>query len=502
VTELNLDNLDVGFASVAFQKLLTRTQTLQRLQINSFWQSGDYAQQAAVVSGFANNATLCELELTQQAGLAPILIALQDHPKLQKIRLSCVPNLFGLEVLLRSQDSKVHELVLDRVGTRTVGLQMVMQELGRNTKLTNLSICASVLSRENIQQLKSMLRRNTALTSLVLASNFMGSAGVAEIASALYRDLARNGLHDIGSANVLRELMRRNKTITRLCIHCNYFGSNIPAVRIIAEGVRSNTTLEDLQLQCCGLDDQGILVLANGLGLRDSGLVELSLYNNYITSVGVLALAGEVTKAMNRVVMLSLSYNPVGSEGATILADAFGRNAMPSLKDLMLDDCGIGDDGFAALVSALEGNESLQLLSLKRNHIGERGFLALAESLPNIKGLQRINFMANEAFESTLPLLTEGFRKNTSLVEVNIGRYEKGEWSQEMKYLGQRNRFAPLLKASGPTEDTSPWLGIWSRALGKVTKEPDVLFYVLCNKPKLVGSAGGSKKRKRDGDDD
>jgi hypothetical protein len=100
------------------------------------------------------------------------------------------------------------------------------------------------------------------------------------------------------------------------------------------------------------------------------------------------------------------------------------------------------------------------------------------------------------------PLL-EGFRKNTSLVEVNIDECEKGQWSHEMKYLGQRNRFTPLLETSDPTEDTSPRLCIWSCALGKVATEPDELFYALRSNPKLVGSAaGGSKKRKRDGDDD
>ncbi len=72
-----------------------------------------------------------------------------------------------------------------------------------------------------------------------------------------------------------------------------------------------------------------------------------------------------------------------------------------------------------------------------------------------------------------------------------------GEWSQELKFLGQRNRFTPLLKASDPP-DASPQLGIWSRALAKVATEPDVLFYVLRNKPKLVGSADDSNKRKRD----
>jgi hypothetical protein len=160
-----------------------------------------------------------------------------------------------------------------------------------------------------------------------------------------------------------------------------------------------------------------------------------------------------------------------------------------------------------ALVSALEQNESLQIFNLAGNDFGERGFMALVDSLPNIKVLQQITIPFNEGFQSTLPLLLEGFRKNTSLVEVNMkmaysypGCYH-GEWSQELKFLGQRNRFSPLLKVSDPP-DVYPQLGIWSRALAKVATEPDVPFYVLRNKPNLVEFAGGSKKRKRDDDDD
>jgi hypothetical protein len=169
---------------------------------------------------------------------------------------------------------------------------------------------------------------------------------------------------------------------------------------------------------------------------------------------------------------------------------------MPSLKRLDLGCCRIDDDGFVTLVSALEQNTSLQILNLQYNHLGERGFMALAESLPNIKGLQQLYFSigSNESFQSTtLPLLLEGFRKNTSLVEVNIiGSGAPGDAIQEIKFLGQRNRFTPLLT------DASPRLGIWSRALAKVATKPDVIFHVLCNKPKLVGSGGDSKKRKRE----
>jgi hypothetical protein len=177
-----------------------------------------------------------------------------------------------------------------------------------------------------------------------------------------------------------------------------------------------------------------------------------------------------------------------------------GRNAMPDLTQLNLMGCGIRDDGFVALVSALEHNTTLRILDLDFNHFGERGFMALAESLPNIKGLQHLNFAPSAGFQSTLPLLMEGFRKNTSLVNMDDDdRGVHGDCLRELIFLGYRNRFTPLLKTSD-SPGASPVLGIWSRALAKVTTDSDLLFHVLRNKPKLVGSAGGLKKRKRDGE--
>jgi Ran GTPase-activating protein (RanGAP) involved in mRNA processing and transport len=175
----------------------------------------DEVQVAAIASGFANNTTLHDLEFDswREVDLAPVLAALHCHPALQKILL---PSLSGLEALFRSQNSKVKELVLEQVGSCTVGLRTVMQELGRNTTVTNLAIRDSVLSRESVQQLKAVLRQNTALQFLDLTSSALGSAGLGEIAPALYRntsiktlDLSDNGLDDIKSANVLHELLRR-----------------------------------------------------------------------------------------------------------------------------------------------------------------------------------------------------------------------------------------------------------------------------------------------------
>jgi Ran GTPase-activating protein (RanGAP) involved in mRNA processing and transport len=434
---------------------------------------------------------------------------LQRHPALKKIHLSSecsenLPSLSGLEDLLYSQDSKVKEVVLEQVDTPTgtVGFDPVMQELGRNTTVINLAIRDSVLTSEDIQQLKAVLHQNTTIQHLILRGNHLRNTGLSEIASGLYRntsikslDLSYNGLDDVESANVLRELIRRNKTITSLCIADNAFGRSDAAARSIVEGVSSNTVLQQLDLGRCGLVDQDISVLANALGTRNASILEVDLRCNGITSVGVRALVDDNMEALKTLTKLCLTFNPVKNEGATILADALGRNALPSLKRLHLDNCSIEDDGFVALVSALEQNTSLQILDLQGNHFGERGYTAFAESLPNITGLHQINLRANisASFESNLPLLLGGFRKNTSLVEVKSGAGANREWSQEMKFLGQRNRFTPLLKTSDRL-GACPRLGIWSRALATVAAEPDVLFYVLRNKPKLVG---GSKKRKR-----
>jgi Ran GTPase-activating protein (RanGAP) involved in mRNA processing and transport len=518
VTELGFHSDVLTFASMAFQELLTSTQTLQKMvRVAQVDEEFNAVQIASIASGFASNTTLRDIKFKswREADLAPVLTALQRHPALEKIHFNAssfnyLPSLSGLEDLLRSQDSKVKELVLEKVDTRTAGLRPVMRELGHNTTLTSLTIRDSGLNHESVQELQAMLRQNTTLQYLSLHYNRLLSAGLAEIAPALYHntsikslDLSRNSLDEIESANLLRELIRRNKTITSLSLAKNAFGRNSTATGIILEGLRSNTALQHLDLGSCELDDHGISILANALAIQNASILELNLQRNEITSMGVRALVDDHVEVMKTLTKLCLSGNSIRCEGATILANALEDNAMPSLKQLQLARCCIDDGGFVALVSALEENTSLQILDLGGNTFGERGLMALAESLPTIKGLKQIKMLGlNESFRSTVPLLLEGFRKNTSLVEFESD-YSHGEWSREVKFLGQRNRFTPLLKASEPPPGSeSPQLGIWSLALAKVATEPDVLFHVLCNKPKLVRShadaADSKNKRKRD----
>jgi Leucine-rich repeat (LRR) protein len=512
VKELELTCPDLTTASKSLEKMLPRTKTLQSLIV--YLERQGHLEEAAtdaIASGFTKNATLREIIMVDwhETSLIRVLTALQDHPVLETLQVEGISSLAGINALLGSKKSQLKQLIIARfngsIGEQIVGFESFMLEMGRNTTILKMAIAHVRLRRDSIQQLKEMLRRNTVLQDLDLTGDAIGSTGFAEIASALYRntsiqslDVSSNGLDDLASANVLRELLRRNKTITRLSVDRNSFGNNIAAVRCIADGLRTNTTLQVLVLSSCNLIDRGLSILAECLGQQKRGLVDLNLNANHITSIGLRALVDNAAAALSTLTELDLSNNSLLDKGATFLAETLRLQKVPSLKDLYLFTCDISDDGFVALMSALEENETLETIGLDGNDFSVRGYLALASSLPNIKGLRQLDFSLTISDPSVMPALLEGFRKNTSLHEVNIAGCEPGKWSQELSFLLYRNKFSRLLQDSD-TEDRES-LGLWSRALGSVATRPDVLFHVLTSKAGLIRATPDedSKKRKRD----
>jgi hypothetical protein len=245
---------------------------------------------------------------------------------------------------------------------------------------------------------------------------------------------------------------------------------------------------------------------------RNTTLQKLVFGLNEITSTGFGVLLHTMEQQSCNITYLDLYYNPIGNSGARLLARSLEHNTLPNLTHLSLFQCGISDDGFIPLVSALAQNTSLLELDLWHSYgHSERAFLALAESLPEIKVLQRFDTDWCRDLVSAMPLLLAGLRKNTSLFRFHVANCapyttrSAGGWMQEMERLGYRNRFLPLLRAS--KERLTP-RGVWPHALARVAILPDVIFEVLLSKPNLVPSndaegkepakdTGVPKKRKR-----
>ncbi|ROL54734.1 Ribonuclease inhibitor [Anabarilius grahami] len=76
---------------------------------------------------------------------------------------------------------------------------------------------------------------------------------------------------------------------------------------------------------------------------------------------------------------LDLSLNKIGNSGVTLLS-AVLEDPHCKLEKLRLSDCGVTDEGCAALVSALRSNPShLKELNLSRNKLGQSGIKLLSD---------------------------------------------------------------------------------------------------------------------------
>jgi hypothetical protein len=325
-------------------------------------------------------------------------------------------------------------------------------------------------------------------------------------------DLSWNNFGDVESAEILRDIFRSNKTITTIEISGNRFGQTTGAVECIADGLGSNSTLLKIDLSRCNLRDAGVSILAQTLGSRNTTLQKLTLNSTSTTATGVGVLLETMEHNSHHITDFDLHYNHIENEGASLLARSLRNNALPNLTRLVLSQCGIFDDGFIALVSALEPNTSLLHLDLRCPFgFSGRAFLALAKSLPDIKVLQRLDLSWCIGLASAMPLLLAGLRKNTSLFRFHVAGGAPssvppttedtarcaGGWIQEMERLGYRNRFLSFTRAP---KERPPFRGVWPHALARVAALPDAIFEVLCSKPKLVPSEDiqyGSDKRQR-----
>jgi Ran GTPase-activating protein (RanGAP) involved in mRNA processing and transport len=311
-----------------------------------------------------------------------------------------------------------------------MGLTPVLQALARRPNLTKLGLRNLSLGHDEARLLRMVLCNTPSLQSLVLVNNLLGTAGLAELAPSLYRntsikelDISENNLTDMESATLLRDILRCNESMTALDLSRNAFGETTGADECIVDGLGSNSTLLKIDLSMCNLFDEDISILAQTLGSRNTTLQKLSLGLNIITSTGARVLIETMEQSSCHITDLDLQYNnTIGNEGASLFARSLGNNALPNLTRLSFCGCGIDDDGFIALVSALKQNTSLLHLDLRHYSpvFGKKAFLALSESLPEIKVLQQVDFRWCSGLASATPLLLQGLRKNTSLFRFHV----------------------------------------------------------------------------------
>ena len=165
----------------------------------------------------------------------------------------------------------------------------------------------------------------------------------------------------------LAAMLKENKTITTLDLSDNDLDTE--GIEALVEGLKENTTLQTLDLSATKINNTGILVLVEALK-KNPNLQKLNLSFNRISALGANDLARLLIESKLR--QLIITNNQLGDEGVAILEEALKENKFLTILNLRLNQ--IGNLGACALARVLVENRGiLSVLRVDYNLIGPEG---------------------------------------------------------------------------------------------------------------------------------
>ncbi|XP_030646346.1 NLR family CARD domain-containing protein 3-like [Chanos chanos] len=386
---------------------------------------------AALAAGLsANPSHLRELDLSEntpgESGMKLLSSVLKDpNCKLEKLRLlNCSITDEGCAALatsLSSNPSHLRELDLSENKAGDSGVKLLSALLkDQNCKLETLRLRVCNITEERCAALASALSSNPSrLRELDLSHNKPGDAG-AKLLSPAFKDpackleklnLCDCSIAEEGCAALALALSSNPSQLRELNLSNNKPGDT--GLKLISAMLKNpHCKLKTLSLCNCTITKKGCAALASALSLNpshlreldlsgnkpgDSGaklfsallenphckLEKLKLYNCGITVDGCAALATALSLNPSHLRELNLSGNKPGDSGVKLLS-ALLKDPHCKLEELELNDCGITQEGCAALASVLNSNPShLRELDLSWNKPGESGVKLLSAVLKN-----------------------------------------------------------------------------------------------------------------------
>eukprot|EP00554_Chaetoceros_debilis_P000111 CAMPEP_0194096900 /NCGR_PEP_ID=MMETSP0149-20130528/57586_1 /TAXON_ID=122233 /ORGANISM="Chaetoceros debilis, Strain MM31A-1" /LENGTH=470 /DNA_ID=CAMNT_0038782901 /DNA_START=95 /DNA_END=1507 /DNA_ORIENTATION=- len=159
--------------------------------------------------------------------------------------------------------------------------------------------------------------------------------------------------------------------------------------------------------------------------ISTNAVCKLSLKKCALGDGGILSLVESFKVGKCDVAMLDLSKNEISVKGALDLASSLAKQSsnISNLKEIILSDNQICDDGVLALANALQqsnchGNETLKVVDLSSTKCGVAGAIAMLKcsSLTSVRLFN--NNLGSDGFEALTPLLEGG---HPSLEHLDLG---------------------------------------------------------------------------------
>lgn len=484
------------------------------------------------MEGFRYNTGLVTLDLSQtcirSAGALFVSRGLQDHPTLQKLRLS--------------------RCILQDEGVRRLG----MAPLGQ--KLQELDLSRNLLS--DGAPLRQILLMNPNLQSINLSVNYIGPKSLESFLkdgflSLRSLNLSRNQICWDGPNNALgRALGVGYGSATTEQFKTSHDGA--PGVHIVDETPHDDETtsrpsnvadvllrprvlihcqLEELRLDCNMLSNEMAESIANGL-LTNTSLRKLDLSQNFVGNKGAAALAMSISANPHcKLRDLCLGTNKIACRGALALllfacsstknnssggSGGSSSNCHPGHElthDASPSFCRTDSVKNATEASIVENRCSsengLTRLDLSNNKISDGQaisnalrFVETHNDSPPDTGESTNSNLKDEKIKSSSFIVEWNDmeqRKNlpdprqpSSLRYLNIHRNPIAlKYKQEIQFWTRLNASGGrrLLSIAGNNECRGDALARWPRILGDVSDDPNSIFFFLVRKPEMCSFA-------------
>ncbi|XP_016388007.1 NACHT, LRR and PYD domains-containing protein 3-like [Sinocyclocheilus rhinocerous] len=198
----------------------------------------------------------------------------------------------------------------------------------------------------------------------------------------------------------------------------------------LISALRSNRShLKELNLSCNEPGDSGVKLLSALLEDPHCKLQKLRLWRCSIGEEGCAALISALRSNPSHLTELNLSCNEPGDSGVKLLS-ALLEDPHCKLEKLQLWRCSIREEGCAALISALRSNPShLRELNLNFNEPGDSGVKLLSALLEDLDcKLEKLQLWDCSIGEESCAALISALRSNPShLRELDLSCNKPGD---------------------------------------------------------------------------
>ena len=296
------------------------------------------------------------------------------------------------------------EAILSRNRIRTDCMNSATKNSGSNKKVAlfdTLYLAGNCIGEEGATSLASVVRNGCGLRRLHLTGNGVGPDGIRVLMEAITEDDLRQQREVANFIHARKPMSLSSLQSPKGAIHELFLGgTGMGNVGCCAVGkmLEQNSSLRVLSLDNCHMGDDEGIILADAIKKNQKQLplekIKLSFNELTCKSIGPLMNAFWASSSLKE---LLLDNNAIGDEGIEVISNLL--SAAPTLKKLDVGFNSMSIGGMSKLMKAIAENTNLSSLSISGNLVDCDSAKAVAYALAYNKSLESF-FMDHCSIES------------------------------------------------------------------------------------------------------